>query len=91
MSDYSSKLKISEEIGDKSGIAYGYFGIGRVCYFQGNRPEAYKNYFAALKLYEEADNKHGIGMCYIATRNSGTYADALEQLLYSNENIPGNR
>ncbi|MBI4946890.1 MAG: tetratricopeptide repeat protein, partial [Bacteroidetes bacterium] len=54
---------------------------------QGNYPEALKNYFASLKIYEELKDKKGIAMSYnnigIIYRNQGNYPEALKNYFAS--------
>ena len=59
-------------------IAGHYNNIGVVYQYMGNYPEALKNYFAALKIFEEIGDKKGIANCLYQHR---TY-------LYINKQFP---
>ncbi len=89
ISDYDAARKytgeamvIGQQINYKQGIGRSHNLIGNTYYFQGNYPEALKNYFAALKLNEETGNKKGIANSYknigIIYFEQGNYPEALK-------------
>jgi class 3 adenylate cyclase len=62
---FRKSLEINEQIGNKSGIAFGKQNIGCVYHEQGNYPEALKYHFAALKKNKEINNNRGIAGIYM--------------------------
>jgi tetratricopeptide (TPR) repeat protein len=63
--DYFYKsLKISEEIGDKSGIATLFNNIGLIHSFQGDIPLALDYYHKSLKIKEDIKDKKGMAYSY---------------------------
>lgn len=64
LKNHFTSLKIREEIGDKSGIAYSYNNIGLIYDDQGNYEKALENYFASLKIREEIEDKRGMADSY---------------------------
>jgi serine phosphatase RsbU (regulator of sigma subunit)/Tfp pilus assembly protein PilF len=64
LKNYFSSLKISEEIGDKSGIASSYNNIGNIYNNQANYAEALKNQLAGLKIRDKIGDKKGIAVSY---------------------------
>lgn len=65
LKDFLSVIKISEEIGSKTGMANGHLECGNVYYLQGNAPEALKNYMKARDFNEQAGEKSGVGNAYM--------------------------
>ncbi|WP_214072434.1 tetratricopeptide repeat protein [Mucilaginibacter sp. dw_454] len=63
---YYGKLEInlSKKINYPNGIANGTLQIASVNTFNGNYPESIKNYNAALKIYQQQNNKKGISDSY---------------------------
>jgi signal transduction histidine kinase len=59
-----------------------YNEIGLIYLYQGNYPEALKNFTAALKIHEETGNKNGIASLYnnigLIFREQGNYPEALK-------------
>ncbi len=76
-------------------ITSSYHGIGTIYYYQGNYPEALKNYFSALKIQEQIstknpndrDNKKGIAATYnnigLIYWNQNNYKEALKNYIAS--------
>ena len=58
-------LELSEKINYKRGILEAYNFIGLHYSYMGNRPEALKNYFIALKKAEDLGDKNEIAYCYL--------------------------
>ncbi|MEO8148750.1 MAG: tetratricopeptide repeat protein [Bacteroidia bacterium] len=79
---YSVSLKISEETGDKRGVAALYGNIASIYFEEGNYPLALKTNFASLKLWEELGMKKDIAKTYnhIGSIYSalGNYSEALK-------------
>ena len=69
-------------IGFKKGKANAYNIIGNIYYYQGNYPEALKNYFASLKIRIEIGDKKGISASYnnigIIYEDQANYREALK-------------
>ncbi|HET6243530.1 MAG TPA: tetratricopeptide repeat protein, partial [Bacteroidia bacterium] len=83
----SSFAKGETQRGLQNGIALSLHNIGVVYYYQGNYPEALKNYLASLKIREEFGDKIGIagslgniGLIYFY---QGNYPEALKNHLAS--------
>jgi len=57
---FKSTLKISEEIGNKTGISGAYNSLGSIFHRIGDIQKALENYKRGLKINEEIDNKLGI-------------------------------
>ncbi len=53
-------LQLAQKLTYKKGIAYGYFNVGQS--IQNQDHESLRNYYLALKLFEEAGNKEMTGM-----------------------------
>lgn len=68
--------------GMRKGEAESYHNTGSVYYYQGNYPEAIKNFFAALKIREELGDKPGIASTYNNIggiyQGEGNYREALK-------------
>jgi len=77
LKNYYACLKIKEEIGDKSGIAFTYMNIGVIYDTQNNYPEALKMYFSSLKIEEEIGDKQGEANCLV---NLGQVSTKLNKL-----------
>ena len=86
-------LSLAEKKDFKHGIANANISFGNIynlqgttSYYEGNYPEALKNYLAALKIYEKSEAKketanvrRNIGLVYW---NQGDYAEALKKSFY---------
>jgi len=79
---YSRSLKITEEVGDKEGIALSLNSMGVLCDNQGLSKEALTYYLRSLKIREEIGGKEGmasilnnIGFLY---NNKGQVKEALD-------------
>ena len=87
LKNYQAALKISEETGNKNGIANSYNNSGIIHHYQGNYPEALKNYFAALRTWEEIGDKYNIANSYnniaIIYERQENYPEALKNLYAS--------
>lgn len=59
---HNASLKISEEIGDKQGVAKALGNSGLIFSDQGNFPKALEYYFKALEIDEALGNKRGMGI-----------------------------
>ncbi|HIA35213.1 MAG TPA: tetratricopeptide repeat protein, partial [Flavobacteriales bacterium] len=79
---YYKSLKISEEIGDKEGIADSYDNIGRTYNDLGNYEKAMVYHYKSLKIFEEIGDKRGIATSYTCIGliywKQGKYKQALE-------------
>ncbi|MBK7669631.1 MAG: tetratricopeptide repeat protein [Sphingobacteriaceae bacterium] len=79
---YGRSLKLREELGDKSGIAYSQRNIGAVYKRQGKIKEALDYYLQSLKISEEISDKEGIAYSYISIgsiyKNQGKFKQALQ-------------
>ena len=58
-------LELAQKTGFKYGITKSYNSIGIIYMLQSNYPEALKNYFAALNIFEEIKDKRGIASSYL--------------------------
>ena len=80
---YLQSLEISEELGDKSGIARTLHQLGMIHQEQGNYAEAVKKYEESLKIAEELGNKSGIAATLHQLGNihyrQGNYAEAVKK------------
>ena len=82
LENHLASLKISEALGNRSGMANSYNSIGNLYNRQGNYDKALENYFASLKIKEALGDKlsvaktyNNIGSIYL---NQGNYDKALE-------------
>jgi len=77
-------LQLSEKIKYKKGIANASHNMGTAYDYQGNYPEALKNYFLSLKTEEEIGNKKGISISYnnigIIYQFQGNYPRSVKKL-----------
>lgn len=75
---------ICEQIGNKSELAYCYYGLGAIHFYdqQVNYDEALKYFMKSLELREEINDKNGMTSSYYAIgevfRNQGDHVTALE-------------
>jgi len=80
---YEESLRIAEELGDKSGIAYSLGQMGIVHYEQGSYAEAQKNYEEVLRLSKELGDKKSISITLhhlgIIHQYQGNYAEAIKK------------
>jgi tetratricopeptide (TPR) repeat protein len=60
---YQLVEKISEQIGDKEGVATSWLNMGSVYYFQGNYARAVEHYRKAEAAFVALDNRVEVGRC----------------------------
>jgi two-component system sensor histidine kinase UhpB len=82
LKNYAAALTISQEIGDKFGIARSHTNSGLIYLYQGNYAEALKKIFTSLKLTEESGNKREIANNLtnigIAYKDQSNFTEALK-------------
>src|SRR5690348_2023025 len=85
---YGVAQNISEQIGDKEGVATASLDIGTVYYFQANYPAALEHYQKARNLFTEVTNPYesakalsGLALIYKEQRRDTEALAALEQVL----------
>ncbi|MEU6374330.1 tetratricopeptide repeat protein, partial [Streptomyces sp. NPDC046909] len=61
---YRTSLAISEELGDRSGIASSYHQLGRIAELRGDYQQAENHYRTSLAISEELGNRSGIASSY---------------------------
>jgi len=75
-------LQLAQKLNFKKGEAKAFSNLGDAYIFQGNYPEASKNYQAALKIRESIGDKEGVAKSYIGIGNTNAsqnnYSDALK-------------
>ena len=80
---YQDSLKITEELGNKSGIASALHELGMIHQRQSGYEEAMKMYQDSLKITEELGDKSGIASTLaqigILHQDQGRYEEAIEQ------------
>jgi two-component system, NtrC family, sensor kinase len=57
-------LSLANKLGYKEGSGNAYYLIGKLHFYQSNYPEALRNSFTALKIYEQSSNNSGVAKCY---------------------------
>lgn len=85
---YAEKAKkISEKLDFKNGEASAYSMIGLIYAYEGNYPEALKNFFSGLKIFEEIEKKDRVATSYHDIGNAysyqGNYPEALKNFFAS--------
>jgi len=79
---FQRSLAISEQIGDRQGLAGTLHSIGIIHYYQGNYPRAIEYYTRSLKIREELGDKAGIAGSVnnigIVYSHQGNHAKAIE-------------
>lgn len=85
---YGVAQNISEQIGDKEGVATASLDIGTVYYFQANYPAALEHYQKARNLFTEVTNSYesakalsGLALIYKEQRRDTEALAALQQVL----------
>ena len=85
---YSLTRNVSEQIGDKEGVATALLDIGTVYYFQANYPAALEQYRRARQLFLEVNNWYeagkalsGLALIYKEQRRDAEALAALKQTL----------
>jgi tetratricopeptide (TPR) repeat protein len=78
---YKEVKRISEELGDKKGIATTLHEMGVIAQDQGDYPEAMRLYEESLKIQKELGNKSGIAITLhqmgVIAQNQGDYPEAM--------------
>ncbi|QEV68785.1 tetratricopeptide repeat protein [Streptomyces chartreusis] len=79
---YRASLTISEELGDRSGIAISYHQLGIIAQERGDYRQAEERYRASLTILEELSDRSGIASSYsqlgIIAQERGDYRQAEE-------------
>ncbi|MGI5398387.1 tetratricopeptide repeat protein [Streptomyces sp. CA-135486] len=79
---YRAALSISEELGDRSGIAGVYHQLGMIAQLRGEYGQAEEHYRAALSISEELGDRSGIAGVYhqlgMIAQDRGMYGEAEE-------------
>jgi len=80
---YRASLTISEELGDRAGIATAYHQLGMIAELRGDYQQAEERYRASLTIKEELGNRAGIANSYgqlgIIAQLRGDYQQAEER------------
>ena len=86
---FLTALQISQELGNKQGIADSQRSVAMIYDAQGNYKEALKIYTAALNIYEEIKDSAGMASCYnnmgIVYDSQGNYPEALASYFASSK------
>jgi tetratricopeptide (TPR) repeat protein len=79
---YKKSLRISEELGNRDGMARSYYRIGIVAQYQGDYDLASECYKKSLHISEELGNRDGMARSYhqlgIVAQDRGDYEQALD-------------
>lgn len=78
----NAAIQLAKQVGYQKGLADSYNNVGLVYENLGNYPEALKNYFSSLKIYEAIGNQKSIAFSYNNIGNvyidQGNLAEALK-------------
>ena len=62
-------MELAKELNSEEGMADAYRAYGNIYFYQGNYPQALKNFFEALTIYDKLGHKHTAGwVCYDIAR-----------------------
>ena len=62
-------LELAKELSIEEGMADAYRAYGNIYFYQGDYPQALKNFFEALTIYDKLGHKHTAGwVCYDIAR-----------------------
>ena len=62
-------MELAKELNSEEGMADAFRAYGNIYFYQGDYPEALKNFFEALSIYDKLGHKHTAGwVCYDIAR-----------------------